>query len=165
MIFDYPKRDDEMKQKTAQPGSLAAFQEATMKLENTFSLFAKHCGLSDPEYWSLLLIEEGIVTQSEISELLYISRQTLNSAFKQLVKKGLIRLEPYADNQRTKQAILTEKGKDFFATHISQMQRIEETAWEKMQLEERIALTSLMQTYSALVRRKLREITQHQKKE
>ena len=90
------------------PKTLTAFREATMELDNLYSLFPKFCGLSEAEYWSLLFIYEGIVTQSQISDQLFLSRQTLNSAFKQLRKKGLIRLEPYEDNQRSKQAFLTD---------------------------------------------------------
>lgn len=65
-----------------------------MELDSVYSLFPKACGLSQAEYWSLLLVYEGVETQSEISDLLFLSRQTLNSAFKQLKKKGLVRLEP-----------------------------------------------------------------------
>lgn len=83
-----------MGQKESSAKTLAAFREATMELDNLYSRFPKSCGLSEAEYWSLLLIYEGIVTQSRISEQLFLSRQTLNSAFKQLQKKGLIRLEP-----------------------------------------------------------------------
>lgn len=49
------------------------------------------------------------MTQREISEQLSLSRQTLNSAFKQLIKKGLIRLEPLENDQRSKRAILTDE--------------------------------------------------------
>lgn len=108
--------------------SLTAFREADMELDRVYSLFPKACGLSDPEYWSLLLIYEGNVTQSAISEQLSMSRQTVNSAFKQLVKKGYIRLEPSKDDQRTKQAFLTDAGKGFVETYVVQIYQIEETA-------------------------------------
>mgnify|MGYP006068317411 FL=1 len=62
--------------------TLTAFREATMELDNVYSLFSKSCGLSEAEDWSLLLIYEGAVTQSQISSQLSLSRQTLNSAFK-----------------------------------------------------------------------------------
>lgn len=84
-----------MKQNSEIQTTLAAFREATWELDNVYTMFPKSCGLSEVEYWSLLLIYEGVATQSQISERLFISRQTLNSAFKQLRKKGLIRLEPY----------------------------------------------------------------------
>lgn len=91
-----------------------------------YSLFPKSCGLSEAEYWSLLLIYEGVETQSQISSQLYLSRQTLNSAFKQLWKKGLIRLAPYEENQRSKQASLTEEGRAFVETYVVQMHQMEE---------------------------------------
>ena len=116
-----------------------------MELDNLYSRFPKSCGLSEAEYWSLLLIYEGIVTQSRISEQLFLSRQTLNSAFKQLQKKGLIRLEPYQDNLRSKRAFLTEAGKAF----------VEERAWQHMSQEDQAVLTALIRKFSSCIRKEL----------
>ena len=132
--------------------TLQAFRDATMELDNVYSLFAKACGLSDAEYWSLVLIYEGVETQSQISGQLYLSRQTLNSAFKQLVRKGLVRLEPYADNQRAKRAMLTEEGMRFVSAHVIRMHGIEEQAWRRMPQDERTALAALTRKYTRLVR-------------
>ena len=110
----------------SKPETLESFREATMRMDNVYSRFSKICGLSDAEYWSLLMIYEGGATQSQISGQLFLSRQTLNSAFKQLRKKGLVRLEPYAENQRSKQAFLTDAGKEFVEKYVLQMHRLEE---------------------------------------
>lgn len=118
-----------------------------MELDNLYSFFPKSCGLSEPEYWSLLLIHDGVETQSRISEQLFMSRQTLNSAFKQLVKKGLIVLEPYEDNQRTKRAVLTPSGDSLVEEQVTRMHRIEERAWEKFSQEESEALARLTRKY------------------
>ena len=56
-----------MKRESSSLRSLASFREATMELDNVYSLFSKACGLSEAEYWSLLLIYEGVATQSQIS--------------------------------------------------------------------------------------------------
>lgn len=136
--------------------TLAAFREATMELDNVYSMFSKACGLSDAEYWSLLLIYEGGATQSQISSQLYLSRQTLNSAFKQLRTKGLIRLEPYEENQRSKRVLLTEEGKAFVGKHVVQMHQVEEKAWRRMTEEERAMLTSLTRKFSGLIRQELK---------
>lgn len=77
------------------PKTLTAFREATRELDSVYARFPKSCGLSEAEYWSLLFIYEGVAIQSRLSDMLFISRQTLNSAFKQLRQKGLVRLEPY----------------------------------------------------------------------
>ena len=132
--------------------TLQAFRDATMELDNVYSMFAKACGLSDAEYWSLVLIHEGVETQAQISGQLYLSRQTLNSAFKQLVRKGLVRLEPYEDNQRAKRASLPEAGRRFVSMHVIRMHEIEEQAWQRMPPEERTALTALTRKYTGLVR-------------
>ena len=138
------------------PETLAGFREATMELDNVYSAFPKACGLSDAEYWSLLMVYEGAATQSQISGQLFLSRQTLNSAFKQLRKKGLIRLEPFEENQRSKRAFLTEAGKLFVEKYVIQMHWVEEEAWRRLDEEERIKLTSLTRKFSGLVRRELK---------
>ena len=144
-----------MKQNSEIQTTLAAFREATWELDNTYTLFPKSCGLSEVEYWSLLLIYEGIVTQSRISEQLFLSRQTLNSAFKQLQKKGLIRLEPYQDNLRSKRAFLTEAGKAFVEENVLRMHRVEERAWQHMSQEDQAVLTALTRKFSSCIRKEL----------
>lgn len=145
-----------MKKEPASFNTLIAFREATMELDNVYSLFSKSCGLSDAEYWSLLLIYEGAATQSQISDQLFLSRQTLNSAFKQLRRKGLIQLVPYEENQRSKQAFLTDEGRAFVERHVVQMHQIEERAWQQMDEEERAMLTRLTQKFSHLIRQEFK---------
>lgn len=154
----YTKRDNggvTMGKKEETPKTLKDFREATMELDNIYSMFPKSCGLSEAEYWSLLLIYEGVVTQSQISERLFLSRQTLNSAFKQLRKKGLVILEPYEENQRSKQAFLTDAGKAYVEEYVLQMHRIEENAWKQMSEEEQMLLTETTRKFSDLIRKEL----------
>ena len=126
-----------------------------MELDNVYSMFPKSCGLSEAEYWSLLLIYEGIATQSQISDRLFLSRQTLNSAFKQLRKKGLVRLEPYEENQRSKQAFLTDIGRPFVEKNVIQMHQVEERAWQRMSKEEQAILTTLTRKFSRYIQEEL----------
>ena len=148
-----------MKQNTT-ADSLKLFRETTMELDKIYSLFSKSCGLSEPEYWSLLLIYEGVVTQSKISEKLSLSRQTLNSAFKQLIKKGLVYLKPYENDQRTKEAILTDKGIDFVEKNLIFMHRTEEQAWQKMTREEQNTLAELSGKFRDLLKEVLEKSEQ-----
>lgn len=134
---------------------LTRFREATRELDSVYAAFPKACGLSEAEYWSLVAVYEGLETQSSISAQLYLSRQTLNSAFRQLRRKGLVQLEPYADNQRSKRAVLTDEGRRFVETNVLRMHRIEERAWAKLTGEERRLLPELTRRFSALVRREL----------
>lgn len=146
-----------MEQNSEIQTTLAAFRETTWELDNVYTLFPKSCGLSEVEYWSLLLIYEGVATQSQISERLFVSRQTLNSAFKQLRKKGLIRLEPYEENQRSKQSFLTDTGRAFVEKHIMRMHRIEENAWKKLNCDEHNALIRLTKKMSSLIQNEMEQ--------
>ena len=145
-----------MKQDPSPLKTLASFREATMELDNIYSLFSKSCGLSDAEYWSLLLIYEVAATQSQISDQLFLSRQTLNSAFKQLRKKGLVRLEPYEENQRSKRAFLTDAGMVFVEKYVVQMHQVEEKAWGQMDEAEQAMLTTLTRKFSSLIQQELK---------
>ena len=132
---------------------LDAFRDAAMEFDAVYGLLAKSCGLSDPEYWSLVLIKEGIVTQKEISDQLCLNRQT----FKLLIKKGLIRLEPFQDNQRSKRAILTETGQHFVDETVSKMERLEARAWETLTPGEQESITQLTLRFSAALKQALEE--------
>ena len=114
--------------------------------------------MSEPEYWSLLMIYEGVVTQSKISEQLFLSRQTLNSAFKQLVKKGLIVLKPYENNQRSKKAILTPLGEELVEKQVIRMHQIEEQTWEKLAKQEQDSLARLTRKYADVLSETLQEM-------
>lgn len=142
-----------MDEKGNAPKTLARFREATWELDSIYSRFPKSCGLSEAEYWSLLLIYEGAATQSQISGQLFLSRQTLNSAFKQLRKKGLVRLEPYEENQRSKQIFLTDSGKEFVEQNVLRMHYAEERAWKQMDEKEQEVLTKLIRKFSDLIRK------------
>ena len=135
--------------------SIREFRQATLELDNIYAHFPKSCGLSDPEYWSLLLIYEGVMTQKDICDKLFISRQTLNSAFKQLQKKDLVRLEPCQNDLRSKQAFLTAKGQAFVKEHILCMHRMEEKAWAKMEADEQQTLTRLIRKFSIFIQKEM----------
>lgn len=131
--------------------SLASFRAASMQFDAAYARFAKLCGLSETEYWSLLLVSEGASTQREICGKLSASPQTLNSAFKQLVGKGLVRLEPLEHDQRTKQIILTQAGSQFVEQNVAKMHRLEEQAWQALSPEEQESLTDLTRRFGALI--------------
>lgn len=139
---------------------LDAFREASMEFDAVYNLLARFCGLSDPEFWSLVLIQEGIRTQREISEQLSINRQTLNSAFKLLVRKGLICLTPLMQDQRSKQAVLTQQGERFVETHILPALSLEEQAWSFLSGKEQELLIQLTHKFSSALLQLLHNSTQ-----
>lgn len=138
-------------------GSIEAYRAAYKDSESIYAQCAKCCGLSEAEYWILLMIHEGVNTQSDISEQLFISKQTVNSACKQLIKKDLIRLETLEHNLRTKRIVLTEAGTAFVEEYIISVDRIEEAVWNTMSTEERVMLIQLTRKYNRLMKAELQQ--------
>ena len=134
---------------------LESFRNVSMEFDFVYGMLAKACGLYGTEYWALILIREGVETQREISEKLSLSRQTLNSAFKLLIRKGLVRLEHFERDQRSKRAVLTEEGNRFVDTTIARTRRLEEQAWQTMTEEEQAALIRLTHQFSTALRQSL----------
>lgn len=147
-----------MEQNLLPDGSVEMFRAVSREFDAIYTRYAKSCNLSEAEYWSILMICNGIKTQSEISGLLFMSRQTINSAFKLLVKKGLVRLEPLAHNQRTKQASLTEAGERFAEKYIGRVIAAENQAWQELEEQERSTLTQLTRKYCGLIRTALEQL-------
>ena len=138
--------------------SVDAYRAVAMEFNALYTHFAKDCGLSASEYWSLLLLYQGNVsTQCEICKRLPLNRQTISVAFKLLRKKGLVELEPLPNDQRQKQAILTRSGQQFADTCISHLSEVERQAWLKLPLEERASLTRLTRKYAGLLRQALQD--------
>lgn len=137
--------------------TLKSFRETYKDLERVYDSFSKICGLSNTEYWALLMIYEGVATQHDISESLCLSRQTVNSAFRQLIKKDLIRLESVENNLRVKKAYLTKDGVKFVEKYVGNMHGLEEMVWHMMKEEERVQLTRLIRKYKTLMKESLEE--------
>ncbi len=132
-------------------GQVKFFRDTFKDLESVYDIFPKLCGLSGTEYWALSMIHEGISTQYGICEHLSLSRQTVNSAFRQLKKKGLIRLETMDNNLRVKQVYLTEAGKKLIEKEICNIHKLEEEVWKKMSNEEQQQLSTLLYKYKTLL--------------
>ena len=135
--------------------SIEAYWETYKDLDRIYSRFAKECGLSDGEYWALVMIREGCTTQTQIREEFSLNKQPIHSAIKHLVKKGLIPLETKEDNQREKKILLTKEGEDFIRNHIDGMIQLEKKAWDMMRNEEQEQLIALSQRYNDLLESEL----------
>ena len=106
---------------------------------------ARSCGLSDCAFWLLYTLreEEGPLTQTQLSEILCLPRQTVNSALKRLVKEGCLRLEAVDGNLKNKQVLLTDRGEELLRSSVDLVFRLEENASARLTEKERTALLSL----------------------
>lgn len=135
------------------PVGIEALNAAIKDVSTAYDLLAKAAGLSDPEFWSLDFIYHGAQTQREIADRLFLSPQTINSAFKLLGKKGLVSLEPFPHDQRSKKAVLTETGAAFVAERVLPLEGVEAQAWAMLTSQEQAALIGLIRRFGAALRR------------
>lgn len=73
---------------------------------------ARHFGLSDTAFWILYTLREqgGCVSQSQLCGELFLSKQTIHSALKQLEQGGFLQLENVPNNRKNKLVRVTPPG-------------------------------------------------------
>ncbi len=110
--------------------------------------WAKAHGLSVNSLLVLCAVYDGgdSCTQKKISQRWLIPKQTINMVFKDLERRGYVRLVPLPEDKRNKVIQFTNAGKEYADTIISQLRKAElsaaeETGLERMkQLNENMAL-------------------------
>ncbi|MBC8530622.1 MarR family winged helix-turn-helix transcriptional regulator [Gehongia tenuis] len=137
--------------------SVEAYREAAKELDRVWSRLSRACGLSEGEYWALVMIREGCTTQTEISEQLSMNKQTVHSALKQLIRRGIVRLETQPGNLRVKEIVLTEAGESFTEKYVDTMMDIEERVWNELTKAERREMIRASQKYNRLLKKALEQ--------
>ena len=126
--------------------------------DDIYRRMARHSGLSDAALWSLYAIETAPVpvTQTDICGTLMFSKQTINSALKQLEREGQIRLS--CGPGRKKYLQLTEAGQELAGRAIRPALEVERQAFLGLSEEERASLLALEQRYLTLLRREANKL-------
>lgn len=128
---------------------LTAFWKAENRLYNEtnqiYHRLARRGGLSDCAFWLLYALRDGDgpMTQAQLSTLLCLPKQTVNSALKQLTEAGCLRLEAVDGNLKNKRVRLTETGEARLGPVIDRVFRLEERAAARLTAEERSALLAI----------------------
>ena len=106
---------------------------------------ARHFGLSDSAFWILYALREagGCVSQSQLCGDLYLSKQTVHSALKQLEQGGYLRLENLPNNRKNKRVRVTPQGEQLLAQVADPVFAMEERAFLRLAPEQRQALLEL----------------------
>lgn len=106
---------------------------------------ARHYGLSDSAFWILYTLREseGPVSQTQLCRELYLSKQTVNSALKNLEEAGYLRLESVPDNRKNKEIRLTPMGEELLRRTVDPVFAMEERAFQRLTEEEREAILHL----------------------
>lgn len=106
---------------------------------------ARHFGLSDSAFWILYTLREagGSVSQSQLCGDLYLSKQTVHSALKQLEQGGYLRLENLPNNRKNKQVRVTPQGEELLCQVADPVFAMEERAFLRLSPQQRQAVLEL----------------------
>ena len=117
--------------------------------------WAKEHGLSLNSTMVLYSFYEDMetCTQKTISQKWVIPKQTVNAILKDFEKQGFVEFVPMAEDRRNKYIKLTETGKVYVDTIISELRRIELFAAEQMGTEHMESLISNLGKFIELFRK------------
>ena len=113
---------------------LSIYNQLFKELNQLYDNYAKSSGLSDTMFWILYSIQERpeAYTQKEFCDIWSYSRQTVNSALKNLEQQKLIELIPSPDNRKNKHIFLTPSGERLVMNVIVPLMEAEERAFSKL---------------------------------
>ena len=121
---------------------------------------AKALGVSDSVFWILYSLREQSrgATQSEICNMLYEPKQTVNSTLKKMEAEGYITMASHPDRRR-KLLVLTQKGEELAEKTADKVLALECSALKEMSEADRQAFLRLFQTYTEILKEKISSIT------
>lgn len=130
------------------------FISASKEVDDLYHMLALKFSLSDSAMWILCTMREANreLTQSEIAQEMSMSRQTVNSAIKNLVKQGYLRLEAVSGDRRNKTLSFTEEGEAFVKRTVDQVLSLEHQVFENLEVEEQEQITQILRKYTRLMR-------------
>lgn len=139
---------------------MVEFNQVYKIIDDTYHNYAKSCDLSDTAFWILYSVWENkdAYTQKELCETWSYSRQTVNSALKNLEGEGIIQLLHELDNKKNKQIILTKRGKELAERIIVPLMEAEKNSFANLSEEERALFLKLMKKHSELFREEVKKI-------
>ena len=130
------------------------FISASKEIDDVYHMLALKFGLSNSAMWILCTMREANreLTQSEIAQEMSMSRQTVNSAIKNLEKQGYLRLEVVSGDRRNKILSFTEEGETFVKRTVDRVLSLEHQVFENLEVEEQEQITQILRKYTRFMR-------------
>lgn len=127
--------------------------------DELYRRIASQFGLSDSAFWILYTLRESDIpiTQKQLCESIYLSKQTINSALKSMERSGLITLAAGKDRRR-KFLTLTEAGQELAAQTIDRVMEQEQLAIASMGEEPMKQFLSLFRNYTDALKQQFQTI-------
>ena len=120
--------------------------------DDLYSAYQKQTGLSDAEFWCLFSVYKGECEyQHEISRHMFMNKQTVNFALKQLERKSFLQMVIPPENQRLRKVVLTEQGRLFSKKHLAYIDELGEQTWSSLSCEEQTSILSGMRKINSVL--------------
>lgn len=133
--------------------------EIMKESDDLYRNLARKFKISDCMMWILYILREDdrVVTQSDICNMMYMPKQTVNSSLKKMEAEGYIELLNVND-KRSKQVCLTEKGINLANNTVDIVISKENNALSKMDGKEQELLINLFRKFKDLLKDNFTEI-------
>lgn len=139
---------------------LALLDQLDKEMGDLYYNYSASYGLPETAFWLLYIIwntGDGC-TQSDVCDIGFYKRQSINTALKKLKMQGYLSLQPIPGNRKSKQIVLTESGKKLSQQVIEPLNRAELNALEAMDEQERELLVKLSQKRMIALRQNIKSI-------
>lgn len=116
----------------------ALLDQYDKELDDIYHYYALRCNLSDAALWILYAVygsKEG-VTQTDICNGWFFSRQTINTALKGLEQQKIIRLDPIPGNRKSKYVTFTDDGQKLAQQIVAPLKQAENQVFASFSDEE-----------------------------
>lgn len=133
---------------------LELINQQIKELASIYKLSLVKFNISENEFWiwyALIIMNEEC-TQQDIVNNWFISKQTVNTIIKNLVKNNYITLKIMPNNHNKKIICLTKKGRDYGEKIVLPMSSMELKAFGKLTLEDRKKLIEIMSKYIQILK-------------
>lgn len=139
---------------------LLAFNKIYKKMDETYHLYAKKCGISNMELWLFYSLYENNTsyTQKDFCAEWHYAPQTVNSTLKSLEKRGIIEFSAVPGNRKIKRIILTKNGVELIKKFIVPLVCAEQKAFQAMDEAEQENLLSLTGKYAGCLKNEIDKI-------
>lgn len=136
---------------------LKTYNQICKEMDIVYHAYAKSCSLSDMAYWILYSMAESdeYFTQRDFCNDWFFAPQTVNSALKDLEKRGLIFLEASPGNKKNKLIKPTENGEKFIRSFIAPVIKAECESFEALGQNECEHMLSATKRYLSVLKGKI----------
>lgn len=120
------------------------FGKAIYHVDSFYDEFAKQSNVSSALLWVLYALNDGEPhTQIEISTEWELPKTTVNTVIKELQQNGYVELIPIKGKRREMSIALTEAGKEYADSILSDLYKKEAAVYRTLTSEEREVIATL----------------------